>query len=816
MAEDAQGRLWFAATEYLVELDGTTWRRYRLPFGTRTHSVQTHSLLTFPDGRIGVKVRSEAGEEQVLMFDPRNGRFEKLAHPEGRTITVMVPRGNGTFWVNTRPGFRVEIYDGKSFKPQFELPSPWNGNDVKCMLQDAEGRFWIGGSGGAAVRENGTLRDLRSEKGFSETGAFEIAELEKGQMLLGGRENLLHFDGHEWSLWRSGMDRVRMITKMNDGTLWVASGSGLHRFQNGNWLTNGEDEGLPSTAVSMVFQDSRGRVWAGTSRGLSLYQPEVDREAPAVGFAPTDNVRETGPEGHIRIFFHGADKWKNTPAGKLLFSYRLDSGAWSAFGEKPSATFDKLSPGTHTVLVRGMDRNANVREAASPYTFQVALPWYRQPGFFIILIAAGMAIAGLLGLAASNYRQRSRFIVELHSARMAAESASLHKSRFLANMSHEIRTPMHAITGMTELALEVASSEEQRDYLTTVQKASNALLVLLNDILDFSKVEAGKLQLTTVDFDLEESIRDSLRTLEVRAREKGLTLVLVMDPGVPRFVSGDDRRLAQIILNLVANGVKFSSSGEIRVEVRLISKTTESAELDFVVSDTGIGIPREKQQTIFGAFEQADGSTTRRYGGTGLGLAICAKLVDLMHGRLWVESPWRSRDTNQLVEGSAFHVALRLPAGKAPDAEQVRLAPRFHAKLRVLLAEDNPVNRQVAITLLKRKGHAISVATNGREALEIATRVPLDVVLMDAQMPEMDGLQATAAIREWEKGRDTRVCIVALTAHAMDGDKERFLANGFDLYLAKPFRSDELDAVLADAAMLHTTPLQPEGDTLSK
>lgn len=269
-------------------------------------------------------------------------------------------------------------------------------------------------------------------------------------------------------------------------------------------------------------------------------------------------------------------------------------------------------------------------------------------------------------------------------------------------------------------------------------------------------------------------------------------------------------------MNLVSNAVKFSSTGEIRVEVRLTSKTGQHADLDFVVSDTGIGIPPDKQQSIFGAFEQADGSTTRRYGGTGLGLAICAKLADLMHGRIWLESPWQSRETGETVQGSAFHFALQLPVGKAPVAAPVRLAAPHPSSLRVLLAEDNSVNRKVATTLLQRRGHLVSVATNGLEALEIAKRQPFDVILMDAQMPEMDGLQATAAIREWEKGRAPRLCIVALTAHAMDGDKERFLANGFDLYLAKPFRPDELDAVLEDAALFYGAPPLPEGDKLSR
>jgi len=382
IAEDAQGRLWFSATEYLLELDGAAWRRYPLPLGMRTHDVQPRSLFALADGRILVKARTAEGEDWVLRFDPKNQRFEPLVHPLRRTVTLMVPRRDGTFWVRTKPGDHIEVFDGKTFQPQFDLPPAWKGADVRCILETADGTLWIGGTVGAIEGKNGNFRELKMMDGYAENGAFDIVDLGQGRMAVGGRDTLQYFDGRKWWLWRSGMDRARMITRTRDDALWVASGSGLHRLQNGNWLINGEDEGLLSAAIAVVFEDSRGRVWAGTSRGVSLYHPEADREAPSVGFTPAENMRETGPDGHIRIFFSGVDKWKHTPVDKLLFSYRLDSAGWSPFAENSSATFDRLKAGAHTIRVRGMDRNANIRESSGSFAFQVALPWYRQTGFF--------------------------------------------------------------------------------------------------------------------------------------------------------------------------------------------------------------------------------------------------------------------------------------------------------------------------------------------------------------------------------------------------------------------------------------------------
>ncbi|WP_244432570.1 PAS domain-containing hybrid sensor histidine kinase/response regulator [Desulfocurvibacter africanus] len=400
----------------------------------------------------------------------------------------------------------------------------------------------------------------------------------------------------------------------------------------------------------------------------------------------------------------------------------------------------------------------------------------------------------LLGLAFSltDVTERVRTELALRRSEQEAEEASRAKSEFLASMSHELRTPLGGVLGMTELALMSEPSAAVRTYLQMVLRSGQALRDLVNDLLDLSRIEARKLELESVDFDLRAELALALEPLILDARANGLCLCHSVAPAVPAMVRGDSGRLRQVITNLVSNALKFTEQGGITVAVE--SDTTGAPDLlRFRVTDTGIGIAADQLESVFDTFRQLRDQTGRTRGGMGLGLAICRRLVDLMGGRLWAES--------EPGKGSCFQFTARLvvsassrvqPSGSQP-------APQGAPSMRVLVAEDNEINRYLAKSLLQERGHSVHTVRTGSEALQALAGERFDLVLMDVRMPGMDGEQATRAIRgNPPPGVDPAVPIVALTACALKGDRERFLGVGMNAYLAKPINIEELDRVLVE------------------
>ena len=861
MFEDEDGAVWVGTSGGLTRIGGEgTVKSYT----TRDGLSYRRILAIERDTQGRLWLGTDGGG--LNRFD--RGRFTVFTERDGlpsNTVIALLRDRQGRLWVGTDRGL-VRFAAGEPASVPVSRrgqPTP----DVKPLASEAivsivegrDGSVWVGTIGSGLLRFRGdAMTALTTADGLSTNNLSAIYEEPAGILWVGTRGGGLNrVEGGRVTVYRQrhGLfdDTIHAILPDRTGNLWFSSNTGIWRVavqdladraagRNATITSHayGIGDGMRSVECNGSAQPAGlrtrdGRLWFPTLEGVVAVHPARVATSRPPATLVIESIRinnqpaiagATIPPGRGDLEFAFTAPTFLAPE-RVRFRYMLEGYDvhWIDAGSRRVAYYTNIAPGRYTFRVMAGTSYGEWDSAIASVPFTLR-PQFYQTGWFYGAIGVGAVGLMLAGHRVRTRRLRAREAEllelvrqrtgELEAAKRAAEDANHAKSAFLANMSHELRTPMNGILGMTGLALDTTLSPEQREYLSMVQTSAEGLLVTLNDVLDFSKIEQRKLQLESVPFSLRDEVATLLKPLAFRAEQKTLEVICHIDPETPNTLEGDPHRLRQVLVNLVGNAIKFTERGQILVGVGVESRSDDGIVLAFSVSDSGIGIPAGKLSEIFQPFVQGDQSITRRYGGTGLGLSICSALVVLMGGRIWAESTPH--------EGSTFHftVRFRLTDARAEDVVRLPRAIDQHQlpaamqpgdlpsrRLHLLLAEDNVVNQRLTVAVLQKRGHEVTVVGDGDAAVKAAFDRRFDAILMDLQMPILDGLEATAAIRALDDSMRRHVPIIAMTAHALKEDRQRCLAAGMDAYIAKPLDSRrliELVETLAGAASADATP----------
>ena len=840
---DASGTLW-VGTDYglnYLPRGASRWRQWNRD-GLDGSNIRALALAG--DGSLWLST----GPSVVAHLDPRTGALHRYGTAAGLTgdkVMNLAIDDEGRVWVATRAGlFRAD----RTTEPlHFELQSPPEGEPHESftyVFRGADGVMWAGGNRGLARFAGGRWTRFTARDGLRISRVAFVTQTADGDIWLcyredrglsrlsfrGGRLEARHFTTAD------GLRSNHGIILRHDtrGWIWFGTDNGVDVFDGRSWHHYGRGDGLAwdDCDADSFLADEDGTVWIGTSRGLSHFFPSQAarpaRATPALVTAVTFGRRSVSPDLSPEVAFTDRSLRVQFTAltfvneSEVRYRYRLLDlqQEWIETRQR-EIEYPGLTYGRYTFEVLARNAQGLWSQAPARFTFRILPPWWKVWWFQTLLVLMGTMAAvriwQIRELRLLLQRQRLEAAVDARTSELVREKsiidqqnreierlleqahqASQAKSAFLANMSHEIRTPLNGVLGMIELARSTPLSGEQREYLDAAQESAGLLLSVLNGVLDLSRIEAGRLDLDPAPFSVRQLVAESVRVFEFEAEQKSLALVWEIDDAVPETLVGDSVRIRQVLLNLLGNAIKFTRKGSVSVRAALDpDQRAEGVRLRWIVADTGIGVPAEKRAVIFEAFRQADSSTTRKYGGSGLGLAISARLVELLGGRIWVES--------EPGQGSVFHFTALLQSdvrkAAAGPAKQVGdgsgKTPR---RLAILLVEDNPVNQKVALRLLDKRGHSVTVAANGLEAVSLATSRDFDVILMDVHMPEMDGFEATRQIRNHQRQTGRTVPIIAMTACAMIGDREKCLEAGMDGYTEKPVDRARLVAAVEGAA----------------